>query len=85
MKMTRHRELWGDTYYKGRKNGFKFDIILPLHDKGVYFVVEHKDKDIRYNSLWENKKFKTKEDAFVYCEKWTPKGHCCIGVDFKKG
>ena len=73
---------WGNSSYDGRKGGFKFSI-AKNHSGLFYFCSDWTKGDIRYNSLWDAKEFKSLEDAQKYCEKWIPKGHTCLGDNVK--
>ncbi len=64
--------------YKGRKNGFVFEIYPYL--SGWYCTVEHTKKDIRFNTLWIKFAFRELEDALAWCEAFRPENFECLGT-----
>lgn len=60
-------------------NDFKF----LIHEISRYYfiVANHKTKDIRFNSLWENIQFATLEEAKAFCENFDYKKHKPLGND----
>lgn len=79
MVFTKKREGWGYYSLNGRKNSFKFSI---SGDSGRYWVMaDHSKKDIHFNSLWEDIKFKTEDLAKEWCESFKYTNHACNGED----
>lgn len=68
-----------NTFWQGRKNNFVFEI----KKTGEYYYVccEHKNLDIRYNSLWIKQVFKDLKEAQNFCQNFKSVDHKCIGVD----
>ena len=68
--------------FKARKNNFRFT--LSKCSEGWYLVVEHKKKDIRFNSLWDGhdgpRHWERIDEAKLFCETWVP-GKGCLGKD----
>ncbi len=67
--------------YQGIKKGFIFSI--NIGESQIYISVNHKLKDIRFNSLWQSITFETKEKAIEWCENFKPENFNCLGDDFK--
>lgn len=65
-------------FFEGKKNGFNFTIASAYEDD-YYVVASHLKKDIRLNTLWIKKTFKTKEIAEKFCEKFDYTLYNCIG------
>ena len=77
MKFIRKKERWGNEQFVGKKKGFTFS--YSIH-KAVYIIcINNSKKDIRYNSLWEDNFFMTKEQAELFCENFDYKKHKCLG------
>lgn len=83
MRFIKKTERWGTHTYVGRKNKFKFTYSVD-RDKSYYVVVNHLEKDIRYNSMWENITFSTKGEVEQWCEDFKPENFNCIGKDLLK-
>jgi hypothetical protein len=85
IKFRKVREKSGfNTLYtwKGRKNGFVFEISLTQQYGNTYYAtVQHTKKDIRFNSLWNKITFATLQDAFNWCDKFESKNFSCLGDD----
>lgn len=65
--------------YKGRKNGFNFTIYYSEEYCAFYVVASHRNRGIRYNSMWSDKKFENFNDASEFCETFDyRKCNCCI-------
>lgn len=70
---------YSDSFYVGRKNNFEFT--YSTYGYKWYCVVEHTKKDIRFNTLWQNITFDTREDVEKWCETFDYKKYDCIGDD----
>ena len=68
-----------DGFYEVENKGFYFTISHARDYDAFYVVVSHQKKDIRLNTLWENKTFKTFELAEEFCETFDYRKHRCIG------
>lgn len=81
MKFIEKSGTWGRrSTFVGRKKGFIFDY-TNSNDGGFYVVVDHKSKDITFNSLWEDLTFETTEECETWCENFNYKNHKCNGDD----
>lgn len=68
--------------WKGRKNGFCFEINLSNKKGNTYYaLVNHAKKDIVFNSLWAEITFATIQDAFDWCNTFKSKNFQCLGDD----
>lgn len=84
MRFSEKKDTWGRTSnFVGRKNGFIFDY-SDASGGGYYVVVEHKTKDITFNTLWDQLTFNTKEECETWCENFNYKNHGCNGSDIKE-
>jgi len=79
MKFKKKKERLGRKYYVGEKGNFKF--YYSRNYNGWYAVVNHIEKDIRYNSLWENIQFSSEFQVQQWCEDFDYKKHECLGKD----
>jgi len=77
MKFRENKNVRG--FYEGKKGDFEFTISTSKN--GWYIVASHLKKDIRFNTLWINKEFDTKEIAQEFCETFDYKKYDCIGDD----
>jgi hypothetical protein len=68
MKFTKKTERWSNPRWYGRKNKIQFTIAGV---EGKYYVTLNDDNDFRYNTLWDDLRFKTLEAAMEYCENYT--------------
>lgn len=69
-----------NNHWIAKRDNFIFN--LQDRDKEYWFVVvSHNIKDIRFNSLWENIKFKTFEIAKEWCEIFDYTKFNCLGDD----
>lgn len=60
-----------NKFYKGKYKKFDCHISYSSNDNIWYYVINSNDKrDIRYNSLWDEVKFKTQEDCIEACKKY---------------
>lgn len=58
-------------FYKGRYKKFDCHINYSSNNNVWYYTVNSNDKrDINYNSLWNDIKFKTQEDCVEACQKY---------------
>ena len=57
-----------DYRISGRNKGYKLEVIYASIGNHFYFMT-YKDDSV-YNSLWDNKSFKTKEECMTACELW---------------
>lgn len=64
------RERFSEAYtISARKNGYKAYVCFnPLNAFYFYYLCDSESRT--YNSLWDNKAYKTEEAARVACEKW---------------
>ena len=72
MKLTesRHR-LTNNKFYTGRYKKFECYINYSNHYAGWYYTLISNDiRDIRYNSLWDNKTFTSKEECVTACQNY---------------
>lgn len=62
---------WGCKRYKGKYRKFECHINQYSSDDSWYYCIDSKDeRDIRYNSLWNGKKFKTQEECVSACQNY---------------
>lgn len=54
----------------GRKKGYKVEIAYSDAHKYYYFLIEKKDTDYIFNSLWHYDGFKTEEECIAICEEY---------------
>lgn len=60
-----------NKFYKGKYKKFECHINYASNDNIWYYVINSNDKrDIRYNSLWNEIKFKTQEECVIACQKY---------------
>ena len=82
---VRRSKKWTDRksngFYKAKFKGYEFTISGSIDSSYFYVVAIHLKKDIRYNSLWENKSFQTFEKAEDFCYDFNYKNHKCLGKD----
>ena len=82
---VRRSKKWTDRqsngFYKSKFKGYEFTISGSRGSSYFYVVAFHLKKDIRYNSLWENKEFETFEKAEDFCYNFNYKNHKCLGKD----
>lgn len=68
------REKYSSSYIiSAKKSGYKANVCYSPQNsfstrEYFYFLCENNSKV--YNSLWDNKAYKTEESARVACEKW---------------
>ena len=75
------RDKNNDGFYKAKGKGFNFTLSYSINHKAFYVVATHNKKDIRLNTLWINKTFKTFELGVKFCETFDYKKYKCIGGD----
>ena len=74
MRLTNKSGRWDtDETYVGKKKNCTVTIIFShknfmRNEEYWYFLINNKDKKISFNSLWENLRFKTKEECVAACE-----------------
>lgn len=57
--------------YRGKYKKFECKINYSSNNDGWYYCINSKDeRDIRYNSLWDNTYFKTQEECISDCQKY---------------
>ena len=58
-------------FYKGKYKKFECHINYSSnYDSWYYCVSSNDERDIRYNSLWDEVDFKTQEDCVKACQKY---------------
>ena len=58
-------------FYKGKYKKFECRINYSSSQNRWYYCIDSKDeRDIRYNSLWGNERFRTQEDCVKACQKY---------------
>lgn len=58
-------------FYKGKYKKFECSINYSSNNKRWYYCISSNDeRDIRYNSLWNDIKFKTQEECVNACQKY---------------
>lgn len=58
-------------FYKGKYKKFECNINYFSNDDIWYYCISSNDeRDIRYNSLWNDIKFKTQEECVNACQKY---------------
>ena len=68
------RRFDSSKFYKGKYKKFECHINYSSNKNIWYYVIDSKDeRDIRYNSLWDNIKFKTQEECIIDCQKYIDK------------
>lgn len=72
MKLTESKYSWtNNKFYTGRYKKFECHINYSTHYAGWYYTLISNDiRDIRYNSLWDNKTFTSKEECVTACQKY---------------
>ena len=68
-------------FYKGKNKEFNFTISFSENYGGLYVVASHQKKDIRLNTLWINKTFRSFDLAEQFCETFDYKKYKCLGKD----
>lgn len=69
---------YGTERIVAKNKDFKF---ACANINGWFISVGHNKKDIRFNTLWENIKFKDLEECKQWCENFDYKKHNCLGID----
>lgn len=65
------RRFSSGKFYEGKYKKFECHINYSSYSDSWYYHISSNDKrDIRYNSLWDELKFKTKEDCIEACQKY---------------
>lgn len=65
------RRFDSNKFYKGKYKKFECHINYTSYSDSWYYHISSNDKrDIRYNSLWDELKFKTQEDCIEACQKY---------------
>ena len=65
------RRFDNSKFYKGKYKKFECHINYSSSYNSWYYCIDSKDKrDIRYNSLWNDIKFKTQEECVNACQKY---------------
>ena len=54
----------------GRKKGYRVEIVYSAVHNCYYFLIDRKDTDYRFNSLWQYEGFKTEEECVEICEEY---------------
>ncbi len=58
-------------FYKGKYKKFECHInYFSNYDSWYYCISSNDERDIRYNSLWDEVDFKTQEDCIKACQKY---------------
>lgn len=72
MKLTESRHSWNNNkFYKGKYKKFKCNINYSEQYLSWYYCIDSNDKrDIRHNSLWEDKTFTSKEECVTACQNY---------------
>lgn len=73
MKLSESKYSWTNNtkFYKGKYKKFKCNINYSAHYTGWYYLVDSNDeRDIRYNSLWDNQTFNSKEECVTACQNY---------------
>lgn len=69
MRWTRKNECYSRSYrLKGRKNGYKAEVVYSEIYQYYYFYVTKGEK--RYNSLWDRKPYATEKECKEACEEY---------------
>ena len=55
---------------KGRKKGYRVEIVYSVAHNYYYFLIDRKDTDYLFNSLWHYAGFKTEEECIAVCEEY---------------
>lgn len=69
-----------NSLVNGRKNGFHF-MIIPNKESKFYVTILHRNKDIKFNSLWSKIIFDDLDSAKSWCEEFKKEDYGCIGDD----
>lgn len=65
------RYAMGNKQFEGRYRKFVCTIYFASDINAWYYVINSNDeRDIRYNSLWDEIEFKTQEDCIKACQKY---------------
>lgn len=65
------RRFDSSKFYRGKYKKFECHINYSSNLDSWYYHIDSNDKrDIRYNSLWNDIKFKTQEDCVEACKKY---------------
>lgn len=65
------RRFDNSKFYKGKYKKFECYINYSLNlDSWYYHIDSNDERDIRYNSLWDEIEFKTQEDCVKACQKY---------------
>lgn len=59
-----------DKSYKGKYKKFDCHIDYSTNLGSWYYYISNDERDIRYNSLWDEIDFKTQEDCIKACQKY---------------
>jgi hypothetical protein len=60
-----------NKFYKGKYKKFECHINYSSNLDSWYYCIDSNDeRDIRYNSLWNEIEFKTQEDCIKACQKY---------------
>lgn len=60
-----------DKFYRGKYKKFECHINYSSNlDSWYYHISSNDERDIRYNSLWDETEFKTQEDCIKACQKY---------------